>query len=103
MSDRRLELHEKLCDILGSRNVYFSPPESVRLQYPCIVYSRSNGETTFADDWPYTFSRRYECILIDPNPDSGFIEQIAMSFQKCTFSRHYISDNLNHDAFNIYY
>ena len=31
--DRRLKLHEELCDILGSRNVYFQPPETVKMKY----------------------------------------------------------------------
>ena len=37
----RYELHEFLCEILGSRNVYFQPPESVKMKYPAIVYERT--------------------------------------------------------------
>lgn len=32
------------------KNVYFQPPESVKLLYPCIVYKRSAGDTRFADN-----------------------------------------------------
>ena len=38
--DRRLQLHEELCSVLGSRNVYFQPPETIKLTYPCIIYSK---------------------------------------------------------------
>ena len=38
----RLELDEELVKILGSKNVYFQPPESLKLNYPAIVYSLSN-------------------------------------------------------------
>lgn len=36
----RLNLHEEFATLLGSNNVYFQPPESVKLNYPCIKYSR---------------------------------------------------------------
>ena len=39
--ENRLDLHEELCELLGSRHVYFQPPESIKLIYPCIVYSMS--------------------------------------------------------------
>jgi len=36
MENRRIQLHEILCDVLGTRNVYFQPPESVDMNYPAI-------------------------------------------------------------------
>lgn len=101
--DRRLKLHEELCNILGSRNVYFQPPETVKMKYPCIVYSRTDGDTTFANDMPYTFERRYNVTIIDLDPDSEIIEKMAHAFQKCIYDRHFTADNLNHDIFKIYY
>ena len=43
----RYELHEFLCEILGSRNVYFQPPESVKMKYPAIVYERTDFPKEF--------------------------------------------------------
>ena len=40
--DSRPNLQTMLEQILGSRNVYFQPPESLKLNYPAIVYKRSN-------------------------------------------------------------
>jgi len=53
---QRLEFHQKLVEALGSRNVYFQPPESVQLTYPCIVYERSRADSKFGDNtnWMYT-------------------------------------------------
>ena len=42
--DRRLELQSELEKILGSRNVYYQPLPSLKLQYPCIVYERNPGD-----------------------------------------------------------
>ena len=98
----RLDLHTILCEILGSRNVYFQPPSSVRMQYPAIVYSRKDIEKRSADDGVYQKLPSYEVILVDKNPDSPFVEKI-LALPYCSFDRHYESDNLNHDVFTIYH
>lgn len=98
----RLDLHELLCDILGTRNVYFQPPESVKMQYPCIVYKRSSVHTRFADNELYMRKKRYTVTIIDKNPDSEIPDKV-MSVPMCTFDRHFTADNLNHDVFSIYY
>ena len=98
----RLDLHTILCEILGSRNVYFQPPSSVRMQYPAIVYSRKDIEKRSANDGVYRKLPSYEVILVDKNPDSPFVEKI-LDLPYCSFDRHYESDNLNHDVFTIYH
>lgn len=101
--DRRLKLHEKLCDILGSRNVYFQPPETVKMKYPCIVYERSDGDTQFANNMPYTFALRYTVTLIGTDPDNPLIKRMATEFETCIYDRHFTSNNLNHEVFKIFY
>ena len=102
-TDRRLELHKRLCDALGSRNVYFQPPESVKMKYPAIVYTRDSVESRYADNGVYLFLRRkYTVMIIDRDPDSEIVEKIA-SMPTSRFERHFVSDNLNHDVFTIFY
>lgn len=98
----RLELQTTLEGILGSRNVYFQPPSSVRMQYPAIVYSRKDMEKRSANDCAYRKLPSYEVILIDKNPDSKYVEKI-FDLPYCSFDRHYESDNLNHDVFTLYF
>lgn len=100
--EKRLKLHEMLCSLLGSRNVYFQPPESVRMQYPAIVYGRDGINNTYADDGPYTSRVRYFVTLIDLDPDSLLVKKMA-SIPYCRYDRHYESDNLNHDVFTLYF
>lgn len=100
--DRRLKLHEILVDVLNSGYVYFQPPESLKLHYPCIVYQRNSGDSQYANNNAYTFRSSYTVTLIDPDPDSKYIKKLAR-LPLCRFDRHYASDNLNHDVFNIYY
>ena len=99
----RLELHEELCGLLGSSNVYFQPPETVKLKYPCIVYQRNTGDTQFANNMPYTFTIQYQVMVITKDPDTDLIEKIATHFPMSRMDRHFTSQNLNHDTFVIYY
>lgn len=100
---RRIEFHEKLVELLGSRYVYFQPPESLKLEYPCIVYLMSRGDTRFSDNVPYTFEVAYDVTFITKDPDSPLVKTIAMHFPKCRFDRQFTADNLNHYVYTIYY
>ena len=98
----RLDLHEMLCDIIGSRNVYFQPPESVKMQYPAIKYSLSNIKNNHANDKVYTQSRSYQIIVIDKSPDSTISDKVSQ-LPYCEFDRSYASDGLNHYVYTLYY
>lgn len=101
MADR-LELQKILEDILGRRNVYFQPPASVHLHYPAIVYRRQSIDNVHADNNVYKQDTCYEVVVIDYDPDSHFVYDIS-KLPKCRHISHYVEDNLNHDAFRIYY
>lgn len=101
--DRSLELGNRLREFLGNSNVYFQPPESIRLHYPCIIYKRSSGSTRYANDMPYNFHQSYELMLITEEPDSSLIEDLAMAFPTIKYGRHFTKNNLNHYAYSIYY
>ncbi len=100
--DRRPNLHTQLVNLLGSRNVYFQPPPSVQMRYPAIIYSRSDIDTKYANNAVYLNDVAYQITVIDSNPDSEIVMKVA-NLPKCRFNRHYVSDNLNHDVFTIYY
>lgn len=98
----RLYLHTQLEKLLGSRNVYFQPPESIKMNYPAIVYALEDIENAHADDGVYLSYKRYSVTVIDKNPDSNFVDMVA-SLPTCQFNRHYNSENLNHWNFSLYF
>lgn len=98
----RLKLQAILEEQLGSKNVYFQPPASVRMTYPAIVYSRSDIDNRFADNSPYTQEKAYNVTVIDKDPDSEIVDRIAR-LPKCIYDRNYKVDNLNHDVFTLFY
>lgn len=98
----RLELQTMLEEIIGTREVYFQPPSSIRMNYPAIVYSRKVIDNVHANNAVYGQRKAYEVTLIDQNPDSEFVDKISV-LPYCGWDRHYTSDNLNHDVFTIYF
>lgn len=99
----RLNLHEELCEILGSRNVYFQPPESIKMKYPAIRYSRSGVDVKRANDRIYNNTNRYEVIVMDLDPDSDIADRLLAHFQMCSIDRFFTADNLNHTILTLYY
>ena len=93
----RLGLDATLRDILGSSNVYFQPPENLKMRYPCIRYSLYDIQNGHA----YLSNNAYQLILIDPDPDNPYVNKIK-DLPLCSFDRYYAADNLNHYVFTIY-
>ena len=98
----RLELHSKLVELLGTSNVYYQPPETINMEYPAIVYSKSNIRSVYADDKTYLNHKNYEIVVIDKRPDNPVIDKL-LALPMCSYSRQYKADNLNHDALTLYF
>lgn len=98
----RLDLHAFLENLIGSKNVYFQPPSTIRMNFPAIVYSRGGINNSNADDKVYKQDWLYELTVIDKDPDSEIVTKVSQ-LPKCRWNRNYTSDNLNHDVFTLYY
>lgn len=99
----RLDLQRDLEMVLGSRNVYYQPPESIKLGYPCILYSLGGDDVKYADNRRYNSHKLYTLTVIDKNPDSTIGETLMNSFQYCRFNRSYPANGLNHFVYELYY
>lgn len=95
------ELNEVFCSLLGSRNVYFQPPATVRMKYPCILYESQPMTTMHAGNVPFAIQDHYRVIVIDQNPDSAIPRKIA-GMQGARAARPYVSDNLYHFPFDLW-
>lgn len=99
----RIEFHEELEKVLGSKNVYFQPLPELKIKYPCIIYERSSGDTQYADNQSYIYRQSYTVTVIAKDPDFEVVDEIPKHFPMCRSNRHFTADNLNHDVFVIYY
>lgn len=101
--DRRVELDHLLRTTLDSDHVYFQPPASVKLQYPCIIYKLNSVRDTHANDKTYLRMKQYQMIYITKEPDDP-MQDTLNDLQYCTMVQQpYASDNLYHFVYNIYY
>lgn len=100
--DDRPNLQTVFEELLESENVYFQPPESVKMKYPAIRYELDYIDIKHAENSVYNSRNRYKVILITPDPESLVIKKIIM-LPMCRFVQHYKSDNLNHYVYELYY
>ncbi len=101
IEDRRLRLQSVLESILGSGNVYFQPPASMIMEYPCIVYSFTGTYGTKADNIDYLTSDAYDVTLITKDPVFGEVNERILEIPHCRFSRKYTADNLHHFSYSL--
>ena len=98
----REKLQELFEGILGNCNVYFQPPESKSLDYPCIVYERSGIRADSANNKIYRKHNQYTVTYIDEDPDSEIPGKL-LELGYCKLDTHFEADNLNHDVFTLYF
>lgn len=101
MAKTRIELQEKLEEFLGSRNVYYQPPESIKLKYPCIIYEKGRTGQVYADNITYLKNKQYQLTLVYQDADSELPDKILDFFEGIVHDRPYKADNLYHDVYTL--
>ena len=96
-------LQDELKILLGSNNVYFQPPSTVRMKYPCFVFERSGGSQFAADNKNYIFCKKYTVTYISNESDPDMVDTVVNHFQRCRYDRPFVNDDLHHDVFTIYW
>ena len=102
MAKDRLTLHEQLLTILGSTNVWFQPPSTVILKYPCIIYKLDGIDPKYANDKKYLSMKRYLITVVDRNPDT-IIHEKVLELPYSDFETTFAKDNLNHYICSLYW
>lgn len=101
--DRRDKLSELLKSVLGTNNVYFSPPSNVNMKYPAIRYSLDNDTAGYADNIKYLKNKRWELILIGSPSELLDLYEKINDLEYSSYNRSYDSDGLRHYVFTLYY
>lgn len=98
----RINLQSRLEELLGSKHVYYNPPENLKMEYPAIRYSKNDIEDTYASNIKYISRDVYDLVVIDKKPDNPVIKKL-LELPYSEFDRHYVADGLNHDIIRIFY
>lgn len=107
----RLDLLAEFKSLLGTSDksgtearCYFQPPESLKMSYPCIVFSRARPDNIHADNLIYRRVHRYNVTYLTHDPDDPLIEGIEDHFSMCQLDRPSNAANgLNHYHYDLYY
>lgn len=102
MADRRKELQALLEELRENKNVYFQPPENFKMKYPCIVYKRRPIRNTHADNGVYRQLDGWEITNISQDPLDPCVRKLSR-LPTCRPDRNFVSDNLNHSVFELYF
>lgn len=107
IQNQRKQLDDILRSIDGVKKVYYQPPESMQLKYPCIIYEPSGQNVMYANDSRYLTFMEYTLTLIDRDPES-IIQKSILDLRKnadancyVKFDRFFTADNLNHWTYRL--
>ena len=100
--ERRKILDDALVEILGSDNVYFQSPPTIKMKYPCVRYALDGIKILKADGINYKKFYRYTVTLMDYDPDSEYVDKLVDIPYYSSMGQHYTSDNLHHWTFTYY-
>lgn len=104
IEERRVALYYKLCETLGNnKGVYYQPPESLKLQTPCITYELENIYVDNADNLVYTRHIKFRICVIDADPASVIADKVSTLNASVRFIRHFNSNGLSHYIYTITY
>ena len=82
--------------------VKYQPGAGTTLTYPAIIYKLDDIPSIYANNKPYHQDHRYQIQVIDRDAESKLRDRMVQ-LPMCKFSDVYVSDNLYHYIFNIYY
>lgn len=99
--DRRVKVSQMLHSVLGSSNVYYDPPESIKMKFPAIVYKRAKINTINASNDKYVIHDRYEITFIRKDADNETLDAI-LALPYCEHNSSYKASDLYHDVFTLY-
>lgn len=99
----RLALHEELCTLLGSKNCYYDPPETIKMRYPCFIYDVDNIDQKRANNHHYLDIKRYAITYVTQKNDIDITERFFEAFPTASYDRKYVADNMWHYVFSLYY
>lgn len=100
--ENRVAFQRILESLLGSKNVYFQPPENIKINYPAIIYKLETINKTNANNAMYKHNCKYSLTYISKNPDDDTVIKI-LSLDHSSMNARYIADGLYHTKFTIFY
>ena len=102
VDERREDFQEYLKSLFDGVEVYYMPPENVRMSYPCFVIKLDHVDNLYSNGQIYSSRIRLSVTYITKHVDDYVIGDMLNANQYASFDRVYTSDNLRHYVFTVY-
>lgn len=66
------------------------------------MYGQDQAKTRFADNNPYSHTKRYQVEVIHPDPDDDIPDKVA-ALPMSTFQRQFKTAGLYHTIYSLYF
>lgn len=99
------QLRDQLYLVNNTKNVYYNPPSSIRMNFPCFRFELNNIDVKHADNKAYARKPRWAVTYISRNLEDIEVvsKQMLDIFPYCNFDTSFRADNLEHAVFNLYF
>lgn len=106
MENRRIKF-QKVLDAYVTKGLinkaYYSPPENIKMEYPCIVYKKELNPLDTANDGRYFNYNKYQLMIMDRRLDNPIIDDILDKFNTSMYVNEYWTDGIHHTIIELYY
>lgn len=97
------DLRTEILELTGFKYAYIDPPSGFKLKYPCAVIETEVGKTERANNRLYLYTSRYTVTIMTTDTELDIVIPMLTHFKYCSESSRFISDNLAHFVFDLFY
>ena len=99
------QLRDQLYLINNTENVYYNPPESIHMIFPCFRFVENNTYAMRADNKAYLKKTRWVITYISTDEEcvEKIRDEMLEHFMMCEHETVFKADNLIHLVFNLYF
>ena len=100
MKDREkvlIKIKEKICP-----NVYFTPPENIKINYPACIVTREDLSVHRANNNLYIISIGYKLVYVSKSEADDVFIKVLNNFNYSNFRTEYKVNGLYHKVFIVY-
>ena len=87
----------------AKKNIYFDPPETTKLSYPCIIYHEQPPSVKGANNSHYVTHTAYRVTVIDKDPERQIAKEIDQTFKHSRIITYFTTQGLRHSVIEIFW
>lgn len=95
------QLYPMLDAVSDEVTVYYQPPEEIKLDYPAILFEKTGGEYSFANNKVNSKAAKFKVTVIYKDPNFEYEESMS-HIRYCSPDTSFRTEGLYHDVYTVY-